>query len=373
MSQNIYQFIGLRFLCGLFHYPVTVIVYVLVSEWIEPKKFATIGLTSVIFFDLGSSVCALSGYIFSYSWRLQFTVLLIPLTLTIFLIYFKVPESAKWLYAKGKIDRCERVLKIVASRNGRSFDSLDVCRPKEQSLKRDIISVEGVNSPINEATSLISDNDTVQAGEYQHKPTSIFSLFETARASILMMVNLSCWFSLSLLYYGLAFNASRLGGNIYINSALLGLTGVPAWLVCVPMNTIGRKPTLLSCLLISTLACALIPCANKYLPGVTLYLALVGKTISTAAFDMMFVYSPEQFPTELRSSGTSVCSAASRLAVMVAPFIIQTGKSADFEPYAIMSTIGMLTFLISALYAIETRNKPQLETVEQYLRFASKN
>lgn len=51
-------------------------------------------------------------------------------------------------------------------------------------------------------------------------------------------------FTVSLIYYGLAFNAGSLVGDLYLNSLLLGVVEIPANVVCRFMvNRFGRRFT----------------------------------------------------------------------------------------------------------------------------------
>ena len=381
-SQNIYEFITIRFFCGLFHYPLTAIVYILFTEWIDPEKLATLALTSLVCFDLGAVVCAVFGHLFIYSWRLQLLVISAGLCFVTLLIYLNLPESARWLYEKKKFDKCMKVLHQVSKRNQTNFISLQAnvnYSNDYSSLENEVAMIEGINtSAENEHTRLIhpmtsADNCNVSNISSEKGLNGCWSLFQTTRSFLLMVFNISAWFSSSLIYFGLAFNVSALSGNVYLNCALLGLTGIPSWFVCIPMDKLGRKSTYMLCLFITSFACLFIPIANNQFPTLSLVLALFGKAAASAGFGLLFVYTPEQLPTALRSSGTSICSAGARIATITAPFIIQADIVSIFIPYTIIATCGFISFGICLFIAIETLNKPPLETVKQYLEFANKN
>ena len=53
--------------------------------------------------------------------------------------------------------------------------------------------------------------------------------------------------------------------------------------------------------------------------GVTI-LSLIGKAGSTAAFNLMYIYTAELFPTEIRTLAMGVCNLSSRISGMAAPY-----------------------------------------------------
>ena len=52
-KQVIYQFIGVRFICGFFHSPVITLPYILAMDMISPSKRATVGMMTTPSFCMG--------------------------------------------------------------------------------------------------------------------------------------------------------------------------------------------------------------------------------------------------------------------------------------------------------------------------------
>lgn len=64
-------------------------------------------------------------------------------------------------------------------------------------------------------------------------------------------------FACSVIYYGVAFNTSNMGGNPYINCLVAAAVEIPAYTsVIVLLKWYGRKPILICTLLVSGIACA---------------------------------------------------------------------------------------------------------------------
>merc|ERR1711862_175481 len=103
------------------------------------------------------------------------------------------------------------------------------------------------------------------------------------------------------------------------------------------MDWFGRKPILVLCQLVSGCACISAGLVPDYLPALTSVLSCLGKLGTSAAFALIYLYSAEMFPTEVRNTALGTCSMVARLGSLVAPYIASLGS---YESY------GYLPFLI---------------------------
>ncbi|XP_063724568.1 solute carrier family 22 member 15-like [Symsagittifera roscoffensis] len=387
--QNIYEFIAMRFVCGMFHYPLTCVVFILVAEWVDKEKFGKIGMSTAVVFGLGEALAALMGYLLRDSWRIQLGAMTCFLVLVLILIFFFLPESAKWLYQTGHIHECEKVMRKVSRINGTNFHGMihsetnSDHRPITNGSQHDssademsniFVSRSEPSSPVSyhydASEKLIPtlDPQVIKASttiEEKEKP-NVKALFGTRSSCFLMLTNLFTFFSSCMVYFGLAFGVSSISGNIYFNSALLALVELPAWFVVLSMDYVGRKPTLLFCLLVCSIACTCIPITNQYVPSLSIVIAMVGKLLATGAFDLLFVYIPEQSPTVLRTTGLSICSGAARIGTIIGPYVIQAGSISDYIPYGFFALCGYISFVLCVFFQVETLNRGMPQTIEQY-------
>ena len=59
-----------------------------------------------------------------------------------------------------------------------------------------------------------------------------------------------------VVFYGLSFGLSLIGGNVFLNSFLFGIVEVPAIIITIPiMNTLGRRWTSTGAHLSAGLSC----------------------------------------------------------------------------------------------------------------------
>ena len=147
----------------------------------------------------------------------------------------------------------------------------------------------------------------------------------------------------ALIYYGLSVNSTSLGGNKYLNFALVCLVEIPGYTVSWwAMNKLGRRWSLSSSLFLCAITCigaAFVPQGDTKLlmsvylekkkltcfyfldmTALVIILFLLGKLGITSSFGIAYVYTAELYPTTLRSIGVGCCSTMARLGAIIAPF-----------------------------------------------------
>ena len=89
------------------------------------------------------------------------------------------------------------------------------------------------------------------------------------------------------------------------------------------------------------------------------------------AFTAIYIYTPELFPTVLRSTGMNFGSALARIGSISAPFVIEI-KVGPYEclPFLIFAAVGLASSVSVILFAFETKDKPFLTTVEEFKQAA---
>ena len=67
--QDIYQFIGVRFICGFFHNSVITLSYILAMVMISPSKRAKVGMMTTPSFCMGCLLCSLVALCYKNPWK----------------------------------------------------------------------------------------------------------------------------------------------------------------------------------------------------------------------------------------------------------------------------------------------------------------
>ncbi|XP_067408694.1 solute carrier family 22 member 15-like isoform X2 [Emydura macquarii macquarii] len=324
-----------RFIVGIMNGGMSLVSFVLTQEYVGKSFWALTGSLTNLTFAVGIAVYALLGYNIR-EWRFLAFVSNSP-GVFFFLLSFMLPESPRWLYSQGNTAEAEDVLQYMARGNGKERLTIKL-KPCAGTMKK---------------------NDSAPG---------ILNLVKHPvlrwRTVILMYI----WYVCSLVYYGLTFNAGELGGNLYLNVALYGLIEVPAFPLCmffIEKSWSGRCKTTTSFLIFAGFACIF----TMFLPenaglffSPTL-LALCGKLAVSAAFNIVYIYTSELYPTVVRNAGLGVCSMACRFGGILAPFVPSLKSLSPFVPFMVFGISGLSAGFLTLLLP-ETLNKPIAESIE---------
>lgn len=393
-ATDIYLYITLRFICG-FCAVCASIDYVNMAEMVNKAYLSKIGMTVQVIFVIGELSCILFGYLFQDNWQLQFVAMAVPCYLYLILHIAIMPESARWLQSQGKIEKAENTLRKIAKMNNKDPSAIHLERSdggkalprtsKHQQEAEPLMDDDENNRYHPDSQELHLNQDRRPADE-SYSPTvqldknyskeagepSILCFFGTFHSTVFTLSCTASWFSCSLVYYGLTYDVQNIGGDFYLNNILLTFTEVPAWLVCVAMDIFGRKKTFTTALFICSIACVILPFTEPVLDGnLQIGFAVIGKFLAAGAFDMLYVYTPEQFPTVLRSTGLTFCSAIARIASISAPFIIELDVGPyNCAPFIIFAICGFVASVAVHFFGVETKDKCFITTVEEFQTMA---
>jgi MFS family permease len=143
-----------------------------------------------------------------------------------------------------------------------------------------------------------------------------------------------CWFSVTLVYYGLSFAVGSLVGGLYFDSAILSLSDIPGnlgWLVLADHPRVGRRGAMIGFFLLSGTCLAglpLLPLLGYKEGWRQQALAVVGKIGAAAAFNGVYVLSAECFPTSVRATALGCCNLFARAGGVLAPILAELGLDA---------------------------------------------
>lgn len=209
------------------------------------------------------------------------------------------------------------------------------------------------------------------AGELVAPPTTtrltVADLFRGSLSRRTLLLAL-VWFGLSLGYYGIfswlpSFLRSQ-GmdlGLVYRTTLLLALAQIPGYLLAAYLvEKVGRRGTVTGFLAVSAVAAYLFLGANT--PATVLGASMLLSAALLGAWGALYAYTPELFPTAVRTTGMGFVSGVARLASVLSPSIgamLLTGQ------LTLALTLFAACFALAAACAwdigIETKGKTLAE------------
>ncbi|KAK3098672.1 hypothetical protein FSP39_021828 [Pinctada imbricata] len=183
-----------------------------------------------------------------------------------------------------------------------------------------------------------------------------------------------CWFVSNIGYYGLTLNSGRIGGNIYINYTVSVIMELVAYFACLFLvDRIGRRASFCASMLLGGVSCLCsiftVTYASDDLSWTTIALSSIGKLGVSAAFAIVFIFTPELFPTTVRSSSVGLSNFIGKIGGIVSPYIADLGLLVDSDMKValplivfggLMIAAGLLAFTLP-----ETLGRELPETIEE--------
>ncbi|XP_069131277.1 organic cation transporter protein-like [Argopecten irradians] len=313
---------------------------VLSIELVGPSKRKYTGLVFEYFYSTGLVILPSITY-FLRHWYYVNIICSAPMVLFVS-YWWLIPESPRWLISKHRYQDAYNILKKIAKAN---------------------------KMPIDEAIMRKEQTTTSTPGA----ASRLWHLFSTRSFIFRTLIVMLGWCITSMTYYGLSLNAGNLAGDFYLNMIISGLIEMPAHTIALLIvDRVGRKRVYCMGMILGGCACAstIIPIIINEIDNVVIVttLAMIGKFCITTAYDTMFFYTTELFPTVLRNAALGLCSCAARTGGMVAPFIADSavlvnGITAQVLPFGVFGFLSVIAGL-SSIYLPETSYKSLPETME---------
>ncbi|XP_025856788.1 solute carrier family 22 member 13 [Vulpes vulpes] len=300
----------------------------LLTEWVGPSWRTRAVVLAQCAFSVGEM--ALAGLAYGIrNWR-YFQMAGTAPVLLLFFYFWALPESARWLLTRGRVEEARQVIQKVASVNKRKL------------------------SP--ELLSQLVAEKTGPSG-------NALDLFRHPQLWKMTLILCYVWFVDSLGYYGLSLQVGDFGLDIYLTQLIFGAVEVPARYSSIfMMQWLGRKWSQMLSLVLGGLMCIAIIFVPADLPVVVTVLAVVGKFATASGFTISYVYSAELFPTIIRQTGMGLMGIFSRIGGILTPLVILLGEYQAALPMVIYGSLPIGAGLLCALLP-ETRGQPLKDTI----------
>lgn len=335
LSSNYSMFLVFEFLDMAVGSTLFPTAFLLAIELVGPKRRVAAATIITIFYALGE---AFLGFLASQvqHWRWLLRVLYAPAVLQILFLWI-LPESVRWLLSQGAEEKASNVLRRAARINQRPL-------PEEQ-----------LNDLLTSNRQKLS-----QANESQYPIMRAVVFFSLRIANCCL-----CWFTHTLIALGLSLNSVNLGGNKYTNFMLNGFIQIPGLLLpLVIMDRVGRRHSLCASMLLCAIcmgASAAVP-ADNYAGSLALF--LIGKLAITCSFQILYFFTSEIFPTNVRNTLLSLCSMVGRIGSMLAPQTPLLAKYYIYAPQILFATFALISGFLTLAFP-ETADKVLPTTIEE--------
>ena len=330
-APNLTWLLLFRFIVGLGLGGQLPVAVTLISEYIPAHVRGRFIVLLESFWGLGWLVAALMSYfvIPNYGWHIAFLLGGLP-ALYVFMILKKVPESVPYLINRGRIAEAHALV---------------------QKLERQC----GVEVIEQIEVKAVADKQSVSFRQLWSGPLA-------GRSLMLWLI----WFGIVYSYYGIFTWLPSLlvkqGYSIvqsfeYVLIMILAqLPGyvVAAWLV----EKLGRKPTLAGFIALCAMAAYFFGQANSV--NMIMFWGCLMSFFNLGAWGVLYTYTPEQYPTNIRAFGSGWASAIGRMGGIVAPLVVthMMVMNNGFSHIFIMFTVVLLSVaLVIVVLGEETQGK----------------
>ncbi len=260
---------------------------------------------------------------------------------------FKLPESPRWLRLKGKDKEADAVLTIIhgSTELPKTIEGID----SDKYIERIFSSLERAK-------------DKSKNKENSFK--TIWSKKYIRRTSMLWIL----WFSTGFAYYGFFTFAPTLlvdlGYTIVTSlgvSLLSYIMQTPGYFSAAYIaEKIGRK-ALLAFFMLAGAVVAIALAYSRNFDSIIILYALMSFFLN-GLFGGVYIYTPEQYPTEFRTSGMGYASSFARVGAIISPILFGTLiLSIHFSGVFIMSFIIMLIGALAVIILGKETTSQDLE------------
>ncbi|XP_013421062.1 organic cation transporter protein [Lingula anatina] len=326
-----------RFASGLFTGGTMVVGTVYGLEYLGPKYRHI--LTTLGFWPTFSLVLLAMAY-YIHDWHHLLLATSIPGFAFIAAWWF-LPESPRWLLSKGRFGEVSEIVKRIAKRN----------KKPQPDMAKFIMEYK------------IESSKVEQGVKY-----GFWDLFRTPTLTKQTLIFTTTWFSMSFIWYGIAFNVKNLPGNRFVNAAVNFATGYfrPILLIFL-LRWFGRKTIVIACYL--TAAVVFIPIVVIYTLGKSddLWIAItvlstIGSTAVDTAWSVSGLIINETYPTSIRNIGMGLASMCDAAGGILSPQMAYFSTFWEPIPYVLSCILALVCVLVNC-FIDETKNKAMVDAV----------
>lgn len=247
------------------------LAFVLGLEMVGKKKRGVAGIVCNYFYSIGVAALGVAAWLFRDYVILQLLISIPPMIL--FVYYWIVPESVRWLLAKNKNMRAIKIIKKAAQVNGVQISEATLKQFRE-------LESEEMNP-----TTKKSQADAEKSEIW----VALKGMLSTKVMWIRILILLYNFAINALVYFGLSLNSVSLSGNKYFNFVLVSVVEIPGYyLGLLAIDKYGRVPGFIGSMVLCGITC--IACGYAESVWLQIALFLIGKLGITCSFSVIYVH-----------------------------------------------------------------------------------
>ena len=271
-----------------------------INEIVRAKGRGRFFLLYELIFPIGLVGASLLGYwlVPRFGWRIMFLIGGVPAFLALF-VQRILPESPRWLISKGRLDDAERVVEQMERGVSKDVGLL----PEPQSI---VVSVT--------TTSGTSWSELFQ-GIYRRRTFVVWGLWICVYFT---NYALNTWLpTIYRNYYHLSISQSLWNGVV------TNIAGAAGALFCaLAVDYVGRKVWFLGAFVLSSVPLFVLWWLGAKTATEVLVLVSISFMFVNSNSMLVYLYTPEIYPTRLRALGTGAASAWLRVVSALGPTIV---------------------------------------------------
>ena len=340
-----------QMLIGAFVKCLYVSAYVLLLELTCHRYHTLFSNIKLLFYVIGELIILLLAY-FIRDWQIINWVVAIITVLTTISSFFLIDESPRWLISQSRYGEALKILKKIARFNKKD---LNVNLDTEQ-IRNNESFYKVFDAKVAPNNDIIEDETNVNNNKILSMKKMLIGIFTPKKICMQTVFTSYVWFATSLLYYGLSLGITGVDAiNPYVLYIFQSIAELVGYWLCLFNDKFGRRKTNMFYLLVASVMCLIVsqmPRNNdlndekKVLIDAILIISLIsiGKCMISSAFNTLYIYSSELYPTNVRNFALLFVACMGRLGSLLSPQINLLGE-VFWKPFP------FLIFSIAAFFA----------------------
>ncbi|KAG7188844.1 hypothetical protein KM043_008450 [Ampulex compressa] len=341
MSNSFWTWAATRVVVGLTIPAIYQIPFIISLELVGPNYRSFVTVMTCSFYTMG--LCMLAGVTYLIrDWRTLAITTSAPFLLYFFYWWF-LPESPRWLLAKGRLGEANDILETLARVNGKKLPASFTQKLRQR---------------------MMMSRSKSEEERLRHGP-GVLSLFKTPNMRLKTCLITLNWFANNMVYVGLSYYGPALGSEEHLSFLFSSLAEIPSYMACwVVMDRWGRRWPLCLCMVVAGVSCIATVLLSPDAVVATLILFLLSKSAISASFLIIYPFAGELYPTQLRGVAIGFSAYISGLGLIIIPFVTYLGKENLVLPLVILGVVSVIGGL-SGLRLPETLHHRLPQTVEE--------